>query len=367
MEGDADLREVADGFQIDGTWLRAAPFGSGHIHRTYLAEFELGGGVIRYVHQIINEEIFRDVPGLMRNVQRVTSHLRARAAVGPAESRWEIPALVPTRDGELWLRDTRGRSWRTFRCIENVHSFDVAPGPEVAREAARAFGRFARELADFDPAVLVESIPGFHDLDGRLARLRSVVREDPAGRARDARAELDAVDAHADIARRLRELRATGRLPVRVAHNDTKVNNALLDDDSGRGVAVIDLDTVMPGTLLFDFGDLVRSATCRAAEDERDLSRVAVDPALFAAVSDGYVSEVRSIATSVELDHLLFGGRFMTLIIGVRFLTDHLEGDRYFRTSRPGQNLDRARVQLALLRSMEESADSLSRIVRDVL
>lgn len=365
MAKPADLRELGSRFQLEGTWIRAERFGSGHINETWLSEFERDGSVARYVHQAINEDIFLDVAGMMRNIERVTSHLRTRAeaATGPA-GRWVVPELVPACDGALWCRDDAGIPWRTFVSIEGARTYDSAPGPDVAREASRGFGRFMRELADFDPATLVESIARFHDLDGRIARLRGASFEDPVGRVGGVERELEAVWARVDIADELRSLRSSGGLPVRVTHNDTKVNNALIDEESGRAAAIIDLDTVMPGTLLFDYGDLVRTASCRAAEDEPDSSLVSVDLELFDAVTEGYLAEIGSVATETELEHLLLGGRFMTYIIGIRFLTDHLEGDPYFRVSRPNQNLDRARAQLALLRSLEENAGRLEESIR---
>lgn len=366
MSSEPDLRAVGQAFAIDGEWRRAARHGSGHINQTYVSEFEHQGRIARYVHQAINEEIFRDAAGLMRNLERVTAHLRTRAAAaGPQGERWEVPRLVPARDGALAWRDPAGVLWRTWVCIEGVRTFDVAPSSQVAREAARAFGRFARDLADFDASGLVESIPRFHDLDGRMVRLAAAIDLDRVGRAREVEREADLARERAGIARAFADLRAGGRLPWRVVHNDTKVNNVLIDD-RGRGVAVIDLDTVMPGTILFDYGDLVRTATCRAREDERDTARCVVDPELFRAVTEGYLEGVGSVATTDEREHLLLGARFMTLIVGVRFLTDYLEGDTYFRTTRPGQNLDRARAQLEILRSLETGAGRWNEVIRSV-
>lgn len=359
-----DLKDIAERFQIEGTWLRAERLGSGHINETWLSEFDRNGRVVRYVHQAINEQVFADVPGLMRNLERVTAHLRARSEVSGG-GRWHVLELVPARDGGSWCRDADGRCWRTLVGIERAQTYDVAPSADVAREAAGAFGRFARELADFDPSALVESIPRFHDLDGRIARLRGASFEDPVGRVGRVELELESVWSRIEIADEFRKLRATPGFPVRVAHNDTKVNNALIDDETGKAVAVIDLDTVMPGTLLFDYGDLVRTATCLAPEDERDPRLVAVDPELFAAVTSGYVGEIAAFATAAELDNLLLGARFMTFIIGIRFLTDFIEGDPYFRTTRPDQNLDRARTQLALLRSIEDNAARLEECIEE--
>ncbi len=362
-QGD-EIRAVAARFDINGRWRGASRLGNGHIHETWCSEFEQGGRIARFVHQCLNESVFEDVAGLMRNIERVVGHLRVKAqgATGAA-SRWEVPTLVASRDGAHWCRDEQGRAWRTFHRIERVRSFDTAPTPEVARAAARAFGRFVRELADFDPSQLVETIPRFHDLDGRLARLRGVAIVDPIGRRESVDVELERIFAREDVAHDFARLRQGGRLPVRVVHNDTKVNNALLDEDSGQEVAVVDLDTVMPGTMLFDFGDLVRTAANPVAEDAPHPGEAVVDPALFAALAEGFVGEVAGVATTVELDHLLLGARFMMLSLAVRFLTDYLEGDGYFRTTRPGQNLDRARVQLALLDSIEEAAPMFEEMV----
>lgn len=362
----SDLAAIAARFGIEGEIVGASRVGSGHINATYVSSFSEGGETHRYIHQAINDEVFPDVEGLMRNLVRVTGHLHSRAAREPTGRRWEVAVPLRTVDEKLYFRAADGICWRTFPCIENARTHDVASNASIAREAARGFGRFVRELADFDPGLLVESIPRFHDLAGRLARLRAVALEDPVGRAGSVERELESVWRWASIEAELADVRSSGGLPLRAVHNDTKVNNALLDDETGRVVAIIDLDTVMPGTLLFDFGDLVRTATCPAPEDETDPARVHVDRGLFRAVCDGYLSEVASIASSTELDHLLLGGRFMTLIVGVRFLTDHLEGDPYFGVHRPGQNLDRARTQLALLESYAENAGEMEAIVREV-
>jgi hypothetical protein len=359
---EADVRDAAALFGIEGEWQGAEPLGSGHIHQTWTSTFHGEQGIRRFIHQCLNESIFADLGGLMRNVERVTDHLRRR----PQEEgeRWEVPRLQRAPGGVAWCRDSEGRAWRTWERIEGVVSHDVAGTPAIAGEAARAFGRFLRDLADFDPSLLVESIAGFHDLEGRLARLRGAVSRDSLGRVAEVGSELARIEAHAPLAKLFARTRTSGKIPRRVVHNDTKVNNALFDVKTGRAVAVVDLDTVMPGTLLFDYGDLIRTAACPVPEDSTHPEAATVDVALFDAVSRGFVEEVAPVATSEELDHLLLGARFMTLIVGVRFLTDHLEGDVYFRIARPRQNLDRARVQLRLLESLEEVGEDLERRLR---
>lgn len=359
---EADVRAAAELFGMEGEWQGAEVLGSGHIHQTWSSTFRSDEGVRRFVHQCLNESIFADLDGLMQNVERVTDHLRHRADRGGG--RWEVPRLRRGPGGAGWCRDSRGRAWRTWERIEGVVSHDVARTPAIAEEAARAFGRFLRDLVDFDPSCLVESIPGFHDLDSRLAWLRGVVSRDPLGRVAEVGSDLARIDAHAHLSQLLGRARVGGLIPRRVVHNDTKVNNALFDTETGKAVAVVDLDTVMPGTLLFDYGDLIRTAACPVPEDSPRSEAARVDGALFDAVSRGFVEEVAAVATSDELDHLLLGARFMTLIVGVRFLTDHLEGDVYFRTTRPRQNLDRARVQLSFLDSLDELGEDLERRLR---
>lgn len=360
-----ELRAIGEAFEIPGEWRRAERLGRGHINDSYLAEFDVDGHVRRWVHQRINESVFPDPLAVMRNVETVTRHLRERLESGSA-GRWEVLTLVPARAGGSWHRDPQGGVWRTYRHVERARTFETGHQPEIARAAARAFGRFVRELGGLDPGTVIETIPRFHDLRLRCARLFAAADEDRAGRAHGVRRDLDFVRARVGVADRLDRLRRDEGLPVRVVHNDTKVNNVLIDDETGEGVCVLDLDTVMPGTLLFDYGDLVRTATSRASEDAGDSAPVHVDLDLFEAVTDGYLEETSRLADPVEIENLLFGAGYMTLIIGVRFLTDHLEGDPYFRTTRPGQNLDRWRTQRRLLESLERHEEDLQALVLDL-
>jgi aminoglycoside phosphotransferase (APT) family kinase protein len=275
-----------------------------------------------------------------------------------------VLTLVPVRAGGSSHRDRDGSVWRTYRYVEGARTFETGHRPEIARAAARAFGRFARELGGLDPSAVVETIPRFHDLRLRLERLFAAADDDRAGRASRVVDDLDFVRRRADLAEQLERLRREDGLPARVVHNDTKVNNVLIDDATGEGVCVLDLDTVMPGSLLYDYGDLVRTATSRASEDAGEAAPVHVELDLFEAVTDGYLSETARFAAPVEIESFLLGAHYMTLIIGVRFLTDHLEGDPYFRTSRPDQNLDRWRTQRRLLESLEQQEERLAEIVQ---
>jgi len=369
QDGDAGVervREIAPHFAISGRWHRAAPHGSGHIHDTFVAEYDVAGTRTRFLHQRINTGVFRDPEGLMQNVERVTNHLRAaleRAAAADVERR--CLRVIPTREGRPLYVDGAGDSWRTYAFVEAAHSCDTLAHPAQAYRAASAFGAFLSELADLDPGTLVETIPGFHDLDGRITALEDALRADACGRAAGVDPEIGrAREVHVRVAREL-AVRDFEAAPRRVVHNDCKINNVLFDDASGEALCVIDLDTVMEGSVLCDFGDLVRTAACPAAEDERDLSKVRFDAELFRALASGFVSGAGPLLTAAERRLLPLAGAVLTLENAIRFLTDHLRGDVYFRTQHTGHNLERCRAQLRLLEHLLDALADLDRIVED--
>ena len=296
----------------------------------------------------------------MHNVVRVTEHLCARHA-GEKDAERRRLRLVSTRAGDAWLVDDEGDFWRTYLFVEGSHALDSARRPEDGYQAARAFGGFLADLADLPGTDLVETIAGFHDLDARMQALTRAARTDAFGRLPDARAELARAEAlHARVAR---ILGGADPLPRRVVHNDCKLNNVLLDDITGRGLCVIDLDTVMEGTVLCDFGDLVRSAASSSPEDERDLDNIRFELDRFEALTRGYLDGVGAQLSRPERAALALAGPRMTLETGVRFLTDHLEGDVYFRTGRSAHNLDRCRCQLTLAERMLDALAAARRIV----
>ncbi len=343
------LRAVGAGFGLPGELRDVRPYGSGHIHRTFVAEYAVGGRVQRYLHQDLNCQVFRDPDAVMANIVRVTEHLaRKLAASGVDGAERRCLRVLRTAEGRPLFTDAEGARWRTFDFVEETRSCDTVESPAQAREAARAFGAFAALLADLG-APLAVTIPRFHDPEARAAQLEAAVRADARGRAAGARAEIE------DAARWRDWLGAElpgprlAALPRRPVHHDCKLNNLLFDAESGEALCVIDLDTVMPGTLLSDFGELVRTASCPAPEDERDLARVAVDEALYRALAGGYVGGVAPIAEEDELSLLPLAPVLTTFMNAARFLADHLAGDVYFRTHREGHNLDRARAQLRLV------------------
>jgi len=355
---------AARAFALAGTPVSAAPYGSGHINETYLVDSRNGSAGHRTVLQRVNESVFRTPERLMENVERVTAHLARRLAAGAEpDAERRCLRLVPARDGRSFHREGDGSFWRAYAFIPGARSHDVATSPAQAYEAARAFARFGQLLADLPGERLHETIPSFHDTRSRLLALEDAVSRDPRGRLAACRETVDATLRRAPLASTLSSAFEAGLVPERVTHNDTKLNNVLLDDVTGEALCVIDLDTVMPGLFLYDFGDLVRTAASPAAEDETDLSKVCVALGMFEALVDGTLDGLGGLLPPEERRLLAPAGAVATYECGMRFLTDHLEGDGYFRTHRPGHNLDRARAQLALLASMEERSDEMERIV----
>lgn len=358
------LRALGAASQVDGQPVAFASHGSGHINDTYLSTYRQGSASVRYIHQRINRLVFRDPIGLMGNVARVTRHLRDRLlGAGEPDLLRRCLTLVPTLDGTPWFEDEDGEIWRTYLFIEAARTYDVIESNRHAHEGGRAFGEFQRLLADLPGPRLVETIPAFHDTPARLAQLHDAVERDVVGRVRQARPEIDAIAARAGSLGWLEAAKDGGSVPERVTHNDTKLNNVMIDDESGLGLCVIDLDTTMPGAVAYDFGDLVRTGVSPTAEDERRLDRVRVRLDVFEALCRGYAAGVGPLLTAAEIDGLAPAARLITLETGMRFLTDHLSGDTYFKVHRPDHNLERCRAQLALVRQLERHEDELRRIV----
>ncbi|MFH1498636.1 MAG: aminoglycoside phosphotransferase family protein [Verrucomicrobiota bacterium] len=360
----AEFSALIGRFRLHGEVIHAAPHGSGHINDTYAVTLSQAGAPVRYILQRINHTIFKDVPALMENIVRVTAHQRARLlADGGEDASRRALTVIPARTGEPFVRDEHGRWWRAYLFIEKALTHDKIESPALAREAARSFGEFQRLLADLPGARLHETIPNFHHTPGRYAAFEAALAADTAGRAAEVAAEIDFARSRAPLARKLTDLLAAGLVPERVTHNDTKLNNIMLDDATGAGVCVIDLDTLMPGLSLYDLGDMVRTGTNAAAEDETDLTKVVARAGIFAALAEGFLAGCGPSLNAVERAHLVASGQVMTYEVGLRFLTDHLQGDVYFKTKYAGHNLARARNQFALLRSLEAQADDFQRII----
>jgi aminoglycoside phosphotransferase (APT) family kinase protein len=357
-----DVRAVARQFQIYGAFLHAEPYGTGHINDTYRATFDQGGAPVRYIFQRINHKVFQNPVLLMENIQRVTTHLGCKTANERDFSR-AVLTLVPAHDGRSWHQDPEGNFWRVFVFIEKARTYDAVETPRQAFAAAKAFGHFQKLLADLPRPSLHHTIPDFHNTPKRFARLEQAVAADKVDRAKLVSPEIDFALRHKPI---VGVLLAAG-LPERVTHNDTKLNNVMFDDATGDGLCVIDLDTVMPGLALYDFGDMVRTTTSPAKEDERDLSKVQMQLPMFEALLHGYGSEAGDFLTQAEWRHLAFSGKLITFEIGIRFLTDFLEGDTYFKVHRPDHNLDRCRTQFKLVQSIEQQEPQMNQLVERFL
>lgn len=363
---DETLRDVVSHFQLYGDVLSITPYGSGHINDTFRLTFDLAGRAVDYILQRVNTEVFRMPEMLMDNIERVAAHLHQKLKETKAkEPSRRALTLVRTIEGRNSYIDSAGNYWRVYLFIERAKTFDVISTPDQAFEAARAFAVFQNQLADLPPPRLGETIPAFHNIQSRLSLLDEAAKADVKGRLSEISPEMDFVNAHRKEMMRLIEQQAAGEIPERITHNDTKINNVMFDDETGSQICVIDLDTTMPGLALYDFGDMVRTATAAAAEDETDLAKVESRLDLFQALVRGYCSEARFL-TRVERDALVFSGRLITFTIGVRFLTDYLAGDVYFKTHREGQNLDRARNQFQMVRSQERQATEREAFVRSV-
>lgn len=356
------LVAVAHAFDVKGRFQNAKPYGSGHIHDTFCVEFDDGGSEERIILQRINTAIFTNPVAVMENIERVTDHLRFWLA-GKADALRRVLQLISTRAGVAWHVDGEGRYWRAYQFIEGAGTFDSVLSPGQAFEAAKAFGEFQRLLSDLPGPRLRESLPDFHNTQKRFAAFERAVAASSFGRGEDARDEIAFAVSRSAIATALVSM----ELPERVTHNDTKLNNVLLDDETGEGVCVIDLDTVMPGFAAYDFGDMVRTMTCPAAEDERDLSLVAMDFELFEAVLRGYLEGAGKFLTEHERESLIAGAKVIIFEQGIRFLSDHLAGDAYYKVSMPGQNLDRCRTQFKLLESIEQQQDEMLLLLRSLI
>ena len=350
--------DLTAAYGIEGPFL---PYGRGHIHDTYRSADS------RFLLQRVNTGVFRDPRGMMKNIVRVTEHLRKKLTEEGLDPARRVLRPLRTRDGQLLAENEDG----FFRVYEFIpHSVTAEPeniNDRLRFEAAAGFGRFQRRLADFDASCLHETIPDFHNTPRRLAQLEEAVWRDAAGRAGQLRREIDFIRENAGLASTVTDGLRRGEIPLCVTHNDTKINNILFDEESGEALCVIDLDTVMPGSRLYDFGDLVRSAVVPAPEDERDLSRVVPDLNAYEAFLRGYLSEMRDLLWEREKELLPFSVRLLAFELGVRFLTDYLDGDVYFRPSRPGRNLDRARAQLRLFDELKKRDGALRRLTEAVL
>jgi len=359
---DADVRPTGF-FDIEGEVRKIGPFGSGHINDTFRVETDRPGGK-NYLLQRINHRVFPNVEGLMQNTKIVLAHLKAKLAhLGEAQVEKATLTLIPTKGGGLYHRDEAGNYWRMFLLLEGTKSYDIVTTAAQAYAGGRAFGEFQKLLADLDANKLVEVLPNFQNIAFRLDNLKKAAERDVAGRLGEVRNILgEVLEREADM-RTVLEMGLRGELPLRITHNDTKFNNVLLDQND-QVQCVIDLDTVMPGYVAYDFGDAVRNIINPAAEDEADLSKIVLNIPLFKAYTEGYMSEAEAFLTEAETESLLHGVFMVAYMQVVRFLTDYLEGDTYYKTHYPGHNLVRTKAQFKLVRELERHRDLLADILQ---
>jgi hypothetical protein len=361
-----NLKQIFEYFVADGTFLNGEPYGSGHIHDTFRIE-TIEKDKDDYILQRLNNKIFKNIPELQQNIERVTVHLRNKLSIIPrSDIKRECLRLIPSHDGKSWITDEDGNYWRMYIFISNHRSYNLVDSPVKAFEGGKAIGRFQAMLTDMQGAPLHETIPWFHNIEKRLQTFNLKVSENPAGRSGTVSKEIDQVLQRQQEMKCILELGKEGKIPIRITHNDTKFNNILLDEND-KALCVIDLDTVMPGYVHYDFGDAIRTAANTATEDEEDLSKINLDINLFKAYSEGFLSETGETLNNVEKEYLAFAPRLITYTIAVRFLTDFIDGDNYFKIHHKLHNLQRARAQLRLVMSMEEQYGEMRKIIEKLI
>lgn len=363
-EAEKLLNEALAAYDFGGQLVGAVRYGSGHINDTFVVHTQPGEDPCRrFILQRISSAAFKHPDEVMANIVGVTSFLGEKIMEAGGNPARETMSVWATKSGENFYTDSEGGAWRVYPFVEDTICLQKAETPELFAASARAFGKFQRMLKDYPADTLYETIPKFHDTEDRLAKLKAAVAADVMGRVKEVGPELKFVqERESDCSVALSALR-DGRLPLRVTHNDTKLNNILIDRESGEGICVIDLDTVMPGLAINDFGDSIRFGANHSAEDERDLTKVNFDLELFDVYAAGFLEGAGGALTETELDYLPWGAKLMTLECGIRFLTDYLEGDHYFRIHREGQNLDRCRTQFKLVSDMEAAWDDMKAVV----
>ena len=357
------VKKALEQFAIDGSVTEIRPYGNGHINDTFLAVFQTGDGEKRYILQRMNHNIFKNPPLLMENVVGVTDYLRKAILTQGGDPDRETLNVVRTLEGKSYYEDQGHSFWRVFLFVEGTLCLEKVESPKDFYNGGAAFGNFQRMLAEYPAGELHETIPNFHNTPSRFQDFRRALEADRAGRAALVRPEIEFALSREEEISVLTDLLKKGELPLRVTHNDTKLNNILFDRATGRALCVIDLDTVMPGLSLYDFGDSIRFGASTGAEDERDLSRIELDLELFEAFTEGFLKGCGGKLTRREIEMFPMGAKLMTYECGIRFLGDFLEGDVYFKVHRENHNLDRARTQFKLVADMEKKWDQMVSIV----
>lgn len=354
-----EFSDILFNFAIDGEFVSCEPYGNGLINRTYVAVYNEGGRRVRYIVQRINTNLFKNVDGLMNNIKLVTEFNRAEIMKRGGDPDRESLTLVPTKNGGTYFRTEEGDCYRVYVFIENAKGYDVVEKPEHFYESAVAFGKFAMLLDRFDSSKLFEVLPDFHNTVKRFDNFKKSLEADKFNRAKDVKKEIEFALNREKITHTIVDLLASGKMPSRVTHNDTKLNNVLIDTRTDKAVSVIDLDTMMPGSICYDFGDSIRFGCNPCLEDTPETEKVIFNMPLFETYTKGYLSVFGDTITDIERKNLPMGAILMTYECGIRFLTDYLDGDVYFRKTREGQNIDRTRTQFKLVSDMEKRYDEM--------
>ena len=352
-----ELFDILAAFALNGAPVSCENFGSGHINTTYLVSTDNNK---KYILQKINTSVFKDADGLMSNIQAVTAHIAKKA-----DDKRKVLQLIKTSAGRLYYTHTDGSVWRVCNYIDGSICLQLPETPSDFYESAVAFGTFQQQLIDFPAHTLVESIPNFHNTPDRYHIFREVLKKDPLGRAAKVKNEIDFALSREEEMSQIHSLLQSGSIPLRVTHNDTKLNNVMLDAQTRKALCVIDLDTVMPGSSLYDYGDSIRFGAASGAEDEKDLSKIEVRLDMFRAYTEGFLSACPGL-TALEKELMPLGAKTMTLECGLRFLTDYIDGDNYFAIHREGHNLDRCRTQFKLVSDMESKWQQMNDIVKEL-
>lgn len=364
MEIKEKVQEAIDGFKLPGELKECVVYGNGHINDTYRLTYETPNGTKRYILQRMSRSIFKDPVGLMENVGGVTSWLRKKIIANGGDPERETLTIVKSQENLPYFRDSKGEYWRVYLFIEGATSYDAVKDDNDFYQSAVSFGHFQRLLADYPAETLHETIKDFHNTPDRLEKFKKAVREDVCGRTASVQKEINFILEREELTHALYDLQQEGKLPLRVTHNDTKLNNIMIDNKTGKAICVIDLDTVMPGLAVNDFGDAIRFGASTGAEDEKDLSKVECSMELFDLFTKGFIEGCNGKLTKREMELLPMGAKVMTFECGMRFLTDYLQGDTYFKIHREEHNLDRCRTQFKLVSDMEKKWGQMHEIVK---
>ena len=360
------IKNILPVFRFEGTYIKVEEMTSGNINSTYHLHYRSRSGKINhYTLQNINNFVFKDPMAAMNNICIVTEHLRRSIAADGMDPERRVLEVISTKTGQTMHIDQHGSYWRAYRFIDNATPYDEIVKPEHFYEAGRAFGEFQKRLSDFPAEVLAETLPDFHNTTKRFYAFVAAVAADPVGRVAEVEEEIEYVFEHRKMSGEIVKLLAKGELPLRVTHNDTKLNNVLIDDATDKAICVIDLDTVMPGCALYDFGDAIRYGASTAAEDEPDTSKISLDMDLYRLFTEGFLSEVAGFLTEEEILRLPLGVKVITCELLMRFLTDYINGDVYFKVNSPQHNLIRTHAQMALLDDIERKYDQMQAIVEE--